>query len=92
VPSRVLSPFIEIRIAALWQIVTPCRFERDARGLESRRGAVSIVARLAPGIKAAAPLPNRQIEWRSGECVAALAMKRGKSVDFTGYWQRHIAE
>ncbi len=23
--------------------------------------------------------------------VAALAMKRGKSVDFTGYWQRHIA-
>jgi hypothetical protein len=24
-------------------------------------------------------------------CVAALAMKRGKSVDFTGYWQRHIA-
>jgi hypothetical protein len=30
-----------------------------------------------------------------GECqkvnrVAALAMKRGKSVDFTGYWQRHV--
>jgi hypothetical protein len=24
--------------------------------------------------------------------VAALAMNRGKSVDFTGYWQRHIAE
>jgi hypothetical protein len=24
--------------------------------------------------------------------VTALAMKRGKSVDFTGYWQRHIAE
>jgi hypothetical protein len=24
--------------------------------------------------------------------VAALAMKRGKSVDFTGYWQRHITE
>jgi hypothetical protein len=23
--------------------------------------------------------------------VAALAMKRGKSVDFTGYWQRHAA-
>jgi hypothetical protein len=22
--------------------------------------------------------------------VAALAMKRAKSVDFTGYWQRHI--
>ena len=22
--------------------------------------------------------------------VAALAMKRGKSVDFTGYWQRHL--
>ena len=24
--------------------------------------------------------------------VAALAMKRGKSVDFTGYWQRHISD
>jgi hypothetical protein len=24
--------------------------------------------------------------------IAALAMKRGKSVDFTGYWQRHIAD
>jgi hypothetical protein len=24
--------------------------------------------------------------------VAALALKRGKSVDFTGYWQRHIVE
>jgi hypothetical protein len=23
--------------------------------------------------------------------VASLAMKRGKRVDFTGYWQRHIA-
>ena len=22
--------------------------------------------------------------------VAALAMKRGKSVDFTGYWQRYL--
>jgi hypothetical protein len=22
--------------------------------------------------------------------IAALAMKRGKSIDFTGYWQRHI--
>jgi hypothetical protein len=24
--------------------------------------------------------------------IASLAMKRGKSVDFTGYWQRHIAD
>jgi transposase-like protein len=24
--------------------------------------------------------------------IAALAMKRGKSVDFTGYWQRHVAD
>jgi hypothetical protein len=23
--------------------------------------------------------------------IASLAMKRGKSVDFTGYWQRHVA-
>jgi hypothetical protein len=24
--------------------------------------------------------------------IAALAMKRGKSVDFTGYWQRHLGD
>jgi hypothetical protein len=24
--------------------------------------------------------------------VASLAMKRGKSVDFRGYWQRHVAQ
>jgi hypothetical protein len=24
--------------------------------------------------------------------VGSLAMKRGKSLDFTGYWQRHIAD
>jgi hypothetical protein len=24
--------------------------------------------------------------------IAHLALKRGKSVDFTGYWQRHISE
>jgi hypothetical protein len=28
----------------------------------------------------------------NGDQVSALAMKRGKSVDFTGYWQRHIAD
>jgi hypothetical protein len=24
--------------------------------------------------------------------ITALALKRGKSVDFTGYWQRNIAD
>jgi hypothetical protein len=24
--------------------------------------------------------------------IAHLALKRGKSVDFTGYWQRHVAD
>jgi hypothetical protein len=24
--------------------------------------------------------------------VAALPMKRGKSVNFAGYWQRHVAD
>jgi hypothetical protein len=28
----------------------------------------------------------------SSKGVAALAMKRGKSVDFTGYWQRHVTD
>jgi len=31
----------------------------------------------------------RQVQQRTA--VVALAMKRGKSVDFTGYWQRHVA-
>jgi len=25
------------------------------------------------------------------DMVSALAMKRGPSVDFSGYWQRHVA-
>jgi hypothetical protein len=32
--------------------------------------------------------------WANGDQVSritALALKRGKSVDFTGYWQRHVA-
>jgi hypothetical protein len=32
------------------------------------------------------------IRTRIDSRVAALAMKCGKSVDFTGYWQRHIAD
>jgi hypothetical protein len=43
-------------------------------------------------IGAAAARHNRRVS--NGDQVsrvAALAMKRGKSVDFTGYWQRHIA-
>jgi hypothetical protein len=38
------------------------------------------------------PADNRRVS-NGGQVtrVAALAMKRGKSVDFTGYWQRHVA-
>jgi ATP-dependent exoDNAse (exonuclease V) beta subunit len=37
----------------------------------------------------------REDNWRvsngdQANRIAALALKRGKSVDFTGYWQRHI--
>jgi hypothetical protein len=35
---------------------------------------------------------SRHVSNGDQEPVAALAMKRGKSVDFTGYWQRHIAD
>jgi transposase-like protein len=35
---------------------------------------------------------RRQSNGEQVTRVAALAMKRGKSVDFTGYWQRHIAD
>lgn len=36
---------------------------------------------------------NRRV-WNDDQVsrVAALAMKRGKSVDFTGYWQRHVEQ
>jgi hypothetical protein len=56
-PRRVLPPFIEIRVAALGQIVSPCRFERRPCGLETRRGAMSIVAGIAAWVEPAAPLP-----------------------------------
>jgi hypothetical protein len=37
--------------------------------------------------------PNRRISnGNQVNRVAALALKRSKSVDFTGYWQRHVAE
>jgi hypothetical protein len=35
---------------------------------------------------------RRQSNGEQVSRVASLAMKRGKSVDFTGYWQRHIAD
>ena len=35
---------------------------------------------------------RRQSNGEQVTRVAALAMKRGKSVDFTDYWQRHIAD
>jgi hypothetical protein len=57
-PRLILPPFLEVIIAALWQIVSPCPFECHARGLETRRGAVSIVTRLAARIEPAAPLPR----------------------------------
>jgi hypothetical protein len=34
---------------------------------------------------------NRRVSnGDQGSRIAALALKRGKSVDFTGYWQRHV--
>jgi hypothetical protein len=36
---------------------------------------------------------NRRVSNRDQvNRIAALAMKRGKSVDFTGYWQRHLSD
>ena len=38
----------------------------------------------------------QESSWREGNRRQSngeqVAMKRGKSVDFTGYWQRHIAD
>jgi hypothetical protein len=53
VPSRVLPPFLEVGIGALWQILSPRCVKRGAGGLKTRRGAMSTVARVKP----AAPLP-----------------------------------
>src|ERR1035437_9104699 len=67
-PSLLIAPFLKVGRAALWQIVTPCRFERRARSLEVSRGAVPIVARIAAGIEAAAPLPLIR-RWRSSRSL-----------------------
>jgi hypothetical protein len=56
-PRRILAPILEIGIAALWQVVSPCCFECCSRRFKGRRGAVPIVARIAARIEAAAPLP-----------------------------------
>jgi hypothetical protein len=34
---------------------------------------------------------QREVPSNGDQRFAALALKRGKSVDFTDYWQRHIA-
>jgi hypothetical protein len=39
------------------------------------------------------PVENRRVSNTDQVSrVASLAFQRGKSVDFSGYWQRHIAE
>jgi hypothetical protein len=43
-PCRVLPPFIEIGIGALWQILSPRRFEGDACGLKGLAGVASVAA------------------------------------------------
>ena len=45
VPCRVLPPFLEVGICALWKILSPPYFEGGACGLKTRRGAMSIVAK-----------------------------------------------
>jgi cold shock protein len=44
VPRHILAPFLEVGTGPFRQIVSPCRFECRACGLEVSRGAVSIVA------------------------------------------------
>jgi hypothetical protein len=56
-----------------------------------KRALSVILARIAPGAGFVIARGRRRVS--NGDQVnrvAALAMKRGKSVDFTGYWQRHI--
>jgi hypothetical protein len=74
---------------------TGCRRSQRTAGrpafaaLASRSAASPITS--APRIWKPPREDNRRVS--NGDQVsriAALAMKRGKSVDFTGYWQRHI--
>jgi hypothetical protein len=45
----------------------------------------------ATEVRGIRPSDNRRVSNEDQVSrVAALAMKRGKSVDFTGYWQRHF--
>jgi hypothetical protein len=59
---------------------------RRSRNLCCRYAASDISG--AAGIAAG----NRPVSNGDQVSRIAPAMKRGKSVDFTGYWQRHIAD
>jgi hypothetical protein len=77
------------------------------RSTRCRSGVWKIAGRIGPcrslaiGLVRAGHAPLKLTLWRTANYrasgdqvsrVAALALKRGKSVDFTGYWQRHIAD
>jgi hypothetical protein len=57
-PSLLIAPFLKIGIATLWQIVSPCRFERCTRVLEVYGSSASLLARHAARVEAAMPLPR----------------------------------
>jgi hypothetical protein len=83
-PGILIAPFPEIGIGPLWQIFPPRRFERRARSLEVSRGAVPIVARIAAGIEAAAPLPLIR-RWRSSRSLDDHPDANAGIVDVPGF-------
>jgi hypothetical protein len=57
VPGRILAPFLEVGFGAARQVVSPCRLERYSGLIKRRSSAVSLLAGIAPRIKAAMKLP-----------------------------------
>jgi hypothetical protein len=143
-PGFLIAPFLKVGLAAVGQVIAPCRLERRTRSFETRGTSISLLTGPPARVKSAMPLPGlcgirdtralddhadanagivdvpgdgpiigafagegghaplkrglgaEEITGASNgdqvSRVAALAMKRGKSVDFTGYWQRHISD
>ena len=46
---------------------------------------------ISPSGKSSWREDNRRVSWDQVNRITALALKRGKSADFTVYWQRQLA-
>jgi hypothetical protein len=64
-------------------------WQKMVRPVGKREGVAHLHAALGLSERRACSIANAD---RKMSRVASLAMKRGKSVNFTGRWQQHISE